>query len=209
MYNIRKVSKLTEKLNMENNTGIGILVALTFTSTVFVINTEYYTKNQKVILYLLFLFPPAQWILGTILLLWNKQNTNTIGFSVDKSNKQIDELKKLRTKGVLTEDEYESKVKIIIEKQELDNFTKSAEYKSLEKLKDSGILTKNEFKEKSELLKNSFLKGGEKSEETRKNNFNPFTTNYEKGEDFFSDLLNWISIIVVVVISVLEIFSIL
>ena len=194
---------------MENNTGIGILVALTFTSTVFVINTEYYTKNQKVILYLLFLFPPAQWILGTILLLWNKQNTNTIGFSVDKSNKQIDELKKLRTKGVLTEDEYESKVKIIIEKQELDNFTKSAEYKSLEKLKDSGILTKNEFKEKSELLKNSFLKGGEKSEETRKNNFNPFTTNYEKGEDFFSDLLNWISIIVVVVISVLEIFSIL
>ncbi|TXD47113.1 MULTISPECIES: SHOCT domain-containing protein [unclassified Polaribacter] len=153
---------------MENNIGIGILVALTFTSTVFVINTEYYTKSQKIILYLLFLFPPAQWILGAILLLWNKENDKTEGFNLYKFDNQIDELRSLRNKGLLTESEYVLKSKQIRDKKQTIFFEQTKEYKTLKKLKDQNILTEKEFLEKTELLKSSLGSTVEAKEESLK-----------------------------------------
>jgi hypothetical protein len=143
---------------MENNIGIGILIAITFTSTVFVINTEYYTKNQKIILYFLFLFPPAQWVLGLILLLWNNSNNKTEGFKAFKISSQINDLKYLKFKGMLTEEEYEDKLSIIIQKEEAKKLTKSAEYKLLKQLRDDNILTEIEFKEKLKLLEKAYIK---------------------------------------------------
>lgn len=69
-------------------------------------------------------------------------------------NVKINSLKQLKEKGILTDQEYESKTK----KLEEDNLTKSLEnyeeYKQLEALYEDGILTKEEFESKVEILKN-------------------------------------------------------
>lgn len=68
-------------------------------------------------------------------------------------NVKIDTLKQLKEKGILTDQEYESKVK----KVEEDNVSKSLEnyeeYKQLSALYEDGILTKEEFENKVEILK--------------------------------------------------------
>jgi len=150
---------------MENSIGVGIIVGLTFTSTIFVLNSEYFTKRQKVILGILFLFPPAQWVLALILGIWNSSNNTTESFKTNKINSQIENLKYLKHKGVLTEEEYNKKESVIIEKQEIEKINSSAEYKLLKKLKEDNILTELEFKTKTELLKNNFLQREENEPE--------------------------------------------
>jgi len=145
---------------MENSIGIGVLIVLTLSSTAFILSSDYFTKSQKVILGILFMFPPGQWVLALILGIWNSSNNKTQGFKTNKINSQIDDLKHLKNKGILTEEEYYIKESVIIEKQELEKINKSAEYKLLEQLKKDNILTETEFKTKTELLKLNFSQRG-------------------------------------------------
>jgi ABC-type multidrug transport system fused ATPase/permease subunit len=140
---------------MNNQIGIGILVGLTVTSTIYILQSDYFTKIQKVILGILFIFPPAQWVLAIISGLWNKYNNVSIGFKIDKTEKQIAQLQNFKNKGLLTEEECEEKSKVIIRKYKKEILIKTKEYKSLKKLNESGILTDKEFKQKIKLLKNS------------------------------------------------------
>lgn len=141
---------------MDKNIGIGILVGLTFTSTIFILNSSYFTKNQKTFLGILFLFPPGQWILGIIIGLWNKQNNTINGVSMSSLKKQISQLESLKNQGLLTEDEFEIKTNKIYEKKLTELFENSKEYKNLKNLRDNNILTEQEFENKYVELFNRF-----------------------------------------------------
>lgn len=142
---------------MEKNIVVGIFVGLTFASTIFILKSTYFTKNQKIFLGILFVFPPAQWILALIIGIWNKQTESTIGFKIDSVNKNNLELEKLKKLGVLSEQEYKEKKDKILNLKINELFLKSEEYLSLKKLKKNNILTQEEFEQKSKLLKNKII----------------------------------------------------
>lgn len=142
---------------MEHNVGVGVIVGLTVTSFVYIWNNEKFSKEQKIGLLLCTIFPPAQWVGILIVLAYNSnKENNTVEQKTEKKlDSTISNLVELKNKGILTEDEYISKVnKIELEKE--DNFLKnSKEYNQLKSLLDSDILTKNEFENKIILLKES------------------------------------------------------
>tara|TARA_R110002111_G_C5899768_1_gene364046 strand:- start:50 stop:859 length:810 start_codon:yes stop_codon:yes gene_type:complete len=149
---------------MNNNIGVGIIVGLTFASTVFILKSDYFTKSQKIVLGVLFVFPPAQWILAIVLGIWNKNNNISIGFNVDKTKNSIKDLENFKNQGILTEEEFELKTNQLIARKQTEFFEKSAEYRSLKKLRNENILTEQEFGEKADLLKRKILNEVEKSE---------------------------------------------
>lgn len=142
--------------------GVGVIVGLVVASCLFIYNSENLTKSQKAVLLILLVFPPAQWLGIIIVLIYNSTQANN---SIEKANERnavevktkhnssISDLKDLKDKGILTEDEYTAKVAKIKTEQIQQNIENSLEYKQLKSLKDSGILTKEEFDIKVDLLK--------------------------------------------------------
>ena len=142
---------------MEHNIGVGVIVGLATASSFYIYKSEKISSIQKTILLICVIFPPAQWLGILIVLAYNNYIENN---SVEKIaerrnenkintlNSQVESLKNLKEKGILTSEEYNQKVeKLEAEKaeQELKN---STEYKQLKSLLDSGVLTKEEFESK-------------------------------------------------------------
>lgn len=98
---------------------------------------------------------------------FNKQSNSTV------YENRIESLKELKEKGLLTEQEYEEKIKKVVD----DNITKSledyTEYKQLKTLYEDDILTKEELETKVEILRSKL----------RAKN-----TEEEKGEPYFEEL---------------------
>ncbi len=149
---------------MEHSIGTGLIVGIVTASSLYVWNSESFTKPQKTALLICAIFPPAQWVGIIIMLLYNnyiesnsvekvterkvEQNTNTL-------NSQIRNLKDLKEKGILTEEEYKTKVKKVEAEKAEQKLKNSTEYKQLKSLLDSGILSKEEFGKKIVLLYNN------------------------------------------------------
>lgn len=165
---------------MDNNIGVGIIVGLTFASTVFILKSDYFTKSQKIVLGILFIFPPAQWVLAIILGIWNKNNNVSIGFKVDKTKNSIKDLENFKNQGILTEEEFELKTSQLIVRKQTEFFEKSDEYKSLKKLRSENILTEQEFREKADLLKTKILNEVEKSESKESEELTKMPTQQKK-----------------------------
>jgi hypothetical protein len=148
---------------MENNIGVGLIVGLTFTSSVYVWNNEKFSSVQKTILLICIVFPPAQWI-GILLVL--AYNSNKVNNSIEKITERkveqvkvnldnsISNLADLKDKGILTEEEYKTKVAKINAEKEEQSLKNSLEYKQLKNLLDSKILTQEEFDSKIKLIQN-------------------------------------------------------
>lgn len=101
-------------------------------------------------------------IIGLIITLASKKTEATLRKEREKSGefkKDIfakNNLSDLRSKGILTDEEYNQKVEKIeanISERELIN---STEYKQLKSLLDSGVLTKEEFESKVEIIKKAY-----------------------------------------------------
>jgi uncharacterized membrane protein YhaH (DUF805 family) len=141
---------------MDNEIIIGLLVGLTFATSVYIWNSEKFNRIQKIILLFFVVFPPIQWLGILLILLFNSfvsfNSSSDVG--IRGANNSIENLRYLKNKGILTEKEFELKVeKIEFEKIEL-KVKKSSEYKSLKSLLDSGFISKDEFEIKLKLLKN-------------------------------------------------------
>lgn len=148
---------------MENSIGVGLIVGLTFASSIYVWSNEKFSGVQKTILLICIIFPPAQW-LGILLVL--AYNSYTINKSIEKVQERkvevvkvnldnsISNLTDLKNKGILTELEYYEKVANIRTKKAQQGILNSTEYKQLKSLFDSGILTKEEFDSKVKLIQN-------------------------------------------------------
>jgi uncharacterized membrane protein YcjF (UPF0283 family) len=63
---------------MENNIAVGILVGLAVGTSLYVWNSDSFTKPQKIGLICCIVFPPLQWVLILLVLAYNKhQSENT------------------------------------------------------------------------------------------------------------------------------------
>ena len=147
---------------MEHSIGVGVIVGLTTASSFYIYKSEKFSSVQKTILLICVIFPPAQWLGILIVLAYNnfiennsveKTTERKIENKINTLNSQVESLKDLKEKGILTSEEYNQKVeKLEAEKAEQD-LKNSTEYKQLKSLLDSGVLTKEEFENKINLLK--------------------------------------------------------
>lgn len=148
---------------MENSIVVGLIVGLTFASSLYIWNNEKFSGVQKTILLICIVFPPAQWIGILLVLAYNSYELNN---SIEKVQERkveqvkvnldnsISNLTDLKNKGILTELEYYEKVANIKTKKAQQGILNSTEYKQLKSLLDSGILTKEEFDSKVKLIQN-------------------------------------------------------
>lgn len=139
---------------MDKQIGIGAIVGLVVASSFYVYNSDKFTTGQKTILLLLFIFPPIQWFLIIVLLVYkNYKLQNSLERRVEqKRDGSISDLADLKKKGILSDEEYSQKLsKLEVEKSEQD-LKNSIEYKQLKNLFDSGLLTRDEFESKIEKL---------------------------------------------------------
>ena len=152
---------------MEHSIGVGMIVGLVFATSTYIWNSDSFTKSQKSLLLVLIIFPPAQWVGILIILIFNNYKVNNstekiterkveqIKSSLENS---ISNLSDLKSKGILTEEEYNSKVEKIETEKAEQNLKNSLEYKQLKSLLDSSILTKEEFETKIKLIQKNALR---------------------------------------------------
>ena len=147
---------------MEHSIVVGLLVGVVIGTSTYIWNSASFNKTQKIILVLLLVFPPAQWV-GILLVLANNY------WSVESSSEKVNERKveqvknnlelslsnlfQLKEKGLLTDLEYYEKVAKINTVKVQQDIQNLPEYKQLKSLFDSGILTKDEFESKIKILK--------------------------------------------------------
>lgn len=146
---------------MDDSIGVGIIVGLTFASSIYVWNNEKFNRVQKTILLICIIFPPAQWVGILGVLAYNSYKVNNskekiLERKIEQAKSGLDNsisnLADLKDKGILTDDEYQTKIeKLELEKAEED-LKNSIEYKQLKSLFNLGILTKEEFESKIEIL---------------------------------------------------------
>jgi len=146
---------------MENNIGVGLIVGLITASGIYVWNSKDFTKEQKTLILVCIVFPPLHWLLILIILGYNKykfENTpqklseKKIEENITKLNSSINNLSDLRSKGILSETEYEEKIKKIETQKNEQEIRYSEEHKQLKNLFDCGILSKEEFETKTKLI---------------------------------------------------------
>jgi hypothetical protein len=146
---------------MDTNIGVGLIIGLLAATTIYVYNSSKFNNAQKVVLYLCIIFPPAQWVLILIFLLFDylknqkSPEVKTQKESVKQrqsTDDKLQTLKDLHNKGILTDNEYyEKSAKLKTEKLQSD-LKQTDEYKKLKSLYDDGILTKDEFDKKVNLI---------------------------------------------------------
>lgn len=153
---------------MDSDIGVGIAVGLATGSSLYVWDSENFTKPQKMVLLCCVLFPPLQWVGILLILIHNKYKENN---SIEKiTERKIEQVKinldnsifnltNLKQKGILTEEEYKQKVGEIEEVKAEQNLKNSTEYRQLKSLFDSNLLTEKEFNSKIQLInkKNSII----------------------------------------------------
>jgi hypothetical protein len=142
---------------MNDNIGVGLIVGLAIGTSLYVWNSDNFTKTQKIGLICCVIFPPMQWVSILLVLAYNKyQSEGTKKAKIIKQNfrsKQnldstINDLVELRGKGIISEEEFISKVNTIENQKTEFDIKKSTEYKQLKNLFNSGVLTKEEFENK-------------------------------------------------------------
>lgn len=141
---------------MEHSIGIGGLVGLITASSLYVWNSDEFTKEQKTFLLVAMVFAPVQWV-GILVIKYynNHQFENTPERKTEKKlDSTVSNLTELKEKGILTEEEYITKVEKIDAEKNEQILKNSLEYKQLKSLLDGGILTKEEFDNKIQLLQN-------------------------------------------------------
>lgn len=139
---------------MEYNIGVGAVVGLITASSLYVWSSDEFTKGQKTFLLVAMVFAPVQWI-GILVIKYYNNNKfeNTPERKTEKKlDSTISNLTELKEKGILTEEEYNTKVEKIDAEKTEQYLKNSLEYKQLKSLFDGGILTKEEFESKIQLL---------------------------------------------------------
>lgn len=146
---------------MDNEIAVGAVVGLITASSLYVWNSDEFTKEQKTFLLIAMVFAPVQWVGILVIKYYNNYRKNNslekvterkvsqVKSSLDNS---ISNLRELKNKGIITENEYKNKVQKIEEAKTEQNLKNSLEYSQLKSLLDNGVLTKDEFDSKVYLL---------------------------------------------------------
>lgn len=150
---------------MEHNIGVGLIIGAAIGTSLYVLNSKSFNKTQKTFLLICIIFPPLQWISILVLLGYQSFQNNTSNQGIEKSRvrksiyknqAQLEKLKSLRKNGILTEEEYQQKVKSINNSRIEAEFRVSEDYIKLKSLFDEGILTEQEFQNKIRIAKKNW-----------------------------------------------------
>lgn len=146
---------------MDSNPLVAVIVGLVTASSIYVWKSDEFNKTQKTFILFCLIFPPLQWIMILVAKYYNNlayKKSKEFKKEVLNYNeeKKIDNskttLQELKDSGIITEEEYKTKVeKIDIQKTELA-ILNSKEYSQLKSLLDSKILTEEEFENKVKLI---------------------------------------------------------
>ena len=148
---------------MEHSIGVGAIIGLVIATSIYVKESVNFTKLQKTILLICIVFPPLQWLGIIIISIYNNILSENSGEKVaekqslkvkEKLNSTIENLKDLKQKDILSEEEYIEKIKKVENTIAKEDIINSKEYKQLQSLFNSDILSKDEFEEKKKLLFN-------------------------------------------------------
>ena len=146
---------------MEHNIGVGVIIGLLTMSSIYVWQSESFTRTQKTILLVCVVFAPLQWLGIIVFSIFHKiQLENSPERIAEKKNEEvktklnstIESLRDLKQKGILSEEEYKQKTEKIEPKKCDLELKKSTEYKQLKSLLDLGVLNKDEFENKLIIL---------------------------------------------------------
>jgi len=168
---------------MDKSIGVGLIVGGVIASSLYVYQSDKFTKAQKAFLLICIIFPPLQWVSILIVLAYNnykEQNSPEVlreKQAIKQTNSfddKINSLKELKDKEILTEQEYNEKVKNLENYKKDSELKLSEDYIKLKSLFEDGILTKEEFENKVEILKSKL--------EVKEN------TSPEEKEEFFDGL---------------------
>jgi hypothetical protein len=143
---------------MDSEVLVSLVIGLAIGSSTYVWYSNDFSKKQKLFLIFLILFPPLQWVLILLLLIYKgyKNESNSKEQDTNKTFKK--DLYELKEKGLINENEYKLKNKKLEEKINKNNLKKSKEYNQLINLLESDILTQEEFDNKIKLLNNKNIK---------------------------------------------------
>lgn len=130
---------------MEGKIIVGIVSAFLLLITASFLSSENLSKSQKVILFCLIIFPPAQWILGIFFLDVNKKSTNE-----NISKKKEPEIYEKEIKSTILEDNKKMNYNIIATNEDKFNTKRELLQKSLE----MNLITQIEFESKIKNLEN-------------------------------------------------------
>ena len=123
---------------------VGLIVGLIFASSLYIWNNDKFSGLQKTILLICIIFPPAQWIGILFVLAYNNYKVNNstekvIERKVEQVKANLDNsisnLKDLKEKGILTDEEYKTKVAKISTEKDEQSLKNSLEYKQLKSLR--------------------------------------------------------------------------
>lgn len=151
---------------MDKNIGIGFIIGLLITSTLYIYNSNKFNSYQKGFLYFCILFPPLQWVSIVIILIFNKLklNSSVDGIATSKTklkfkeyNIQLQNLKELENRGIITENEFNEKSNDIKKLRIESKLKLSPDFKKLKELFDSDILTEDEFNNKVQILRKNMI----------------------------------------------------
>lgn len=154
---------------MDDNIGVGLIVGGVIASSIYVYQSDKFSKAQKAFLLICIIFPPLQWI--SILILLGINNYKEQNSPETKRQEEIDRkkynlddkihvLSELREKGLLTDEEYYRKLKKLKESKYDFEITLSEDYKILKRLLDDDVLTEQEFNTKIGVLKDRYRVSG-------------------------------------------------
>lgn len=140
---------------MENNRIlIGTIGAILIFISAEISKIRRFSRKEKIILIILVcLFFPLGIISTLVLFNLRRNDPRVINL------KKKEELKILKEKGFLTEEEFENKMSELSRKNSKDNFEKSEEFKTLKKALKSGLITEQEFSEKINQISPTRIEG--------------------------------------------------
>lgn len=136
---------------MDPRIGIGIIAGLTIYSSLYIYKSDKFNETQKIFLLVCIVFPPLQWLL-TLILLGVKNN------ELDEVQLRDTALDNLKNKGLVSEEEYVEKIKILYRNKAFEKIKNTVDHKQLIQLKKVGILNEQEYQHKLNVIINNKAK---------------------------------------------------
>lgn len=146
---------------MDTSIGVGLIIGLITATSIWVWNSDLFSKTQKYITIACALFPPFHLSAIIIFLIYNNlQEANspaqkkivTTENKIGSLNQSLSNLKDLYNNEIISSEEYIEKKAVLNLKISESEIKKSKEYHQLEELLIAEVLTKNEFEKKVELI---------------------------------------------------------
>mgnify|MGYP000430462874 CR=1 FL=1 len=174
---------------MEEKKIIGIITAFILVITASFLNSKNLSKSQKNILFILMIFPPAQWVTGIIFLNLHKKKLKTSQIASEKktdenpmkskSSNENNSLIKIKEKTITTQEIYNKKEELLKKSLEMNLISKTEFESKVKNIENEKKITENQVRDAEKEIVNS-----EKFEKSKKTLKKLYDNNIITKEEF-------------------------